>query len=193
CGGRHRLQGLEPAARLGQATVGGHRPLISSMKGAFEPHSDFCNNAPNHPFTVSVSCSAGTLARRARGDLLNSPKLRVSFPVGKTIRPSELKRRTPNEVESGATSASISRAARMLALAHHVERLIETGELTGYSEAARDLGLTRARLTQVMSLLLLAPEVQGSLLMGGLLTSERGLRVAVRESEWELQRGTLNS
>ncbi len=77
-----------------------------------------------------------------------------------------------------------SRAARMLALAHHIERLIEAGELTGYSEAARSLGLTRARLTQVMSLLLLAPNTQERLLLGDLRASERALRAQVKEPAW---------
>jgi len=72
----------------------------------------------------------------------------------------------------------------MLALAHHIERLIEAGELSGYSEAARSLGLTRARLTQVMSLLLLAPNTQERLLLGDLRASERALRAQVKEPAW---------
>ncbi len=80
-----------------------------------------------------------------------------------------------------------SRTARMLALAHHVERLIDAGELSGYAEAARSLGLTRARLTQVMGLLLLAPKIQERILSGDLRASERSLRSAVREPGWERQ------
>ncbi len=80
-----------------------------------------------------------------------------------------------------------SRTARMLALAHHIERLIEAGELTGYAEAARVLGLTRARLTQVMNLLLLAPEIQSQLLTGASDATERSLRAVVQESSWVAQ------
>ena len=80
-----------------------------------------------------------------------------------------------------------SRVARMLALAHHVERLIEAGELSGHAEAARCLGLTRARLTQVMNLLLLAPKIQERILIGGLRASERSLRAHVKEPAWERQ------
>ena len=72
----------------------------------------------------------------------------------------------------------------MLALAHHIERLIEAGELSGYAEAAQCLGLTRARLTQVMSLLLLAPNTQERLLLGDLRASERALRAQVKEPAW---------
>lgn len=79
------------------------------------------------------------------------------------------------------TSEARSRAARMLALAHHIERLVEAGELSGYAEAARALGLTQARLTQVMNLLLLAPEVQEQVLADPFLVSARNLRVASHE------------
>ena len=77
----------------------------------------------------------------------------------------------------------------MLALAHHVERLIETGELESYSAAAHALGLTRARLTQVMNLLLLAPAIQARILLGRLDASERALRVVGAEADWDRQEG----
>ncbi len=80
-----------------------------------------------------------------------------------------------------------SRTARMLALAHHVERLVEAGELESYSAAADALGLTRARLTQVMNLLLLAPEIQERILTGDLRASERRFRPVVGEACWEGQ------
>jgi hypothetical protein len=80
-----------------------------------------------------------------------------------------------------------SRAARMLALAHHVEGLIEAGELKDYAAAARTLGLTRSRLTQVMNLLLLAPKIQERILLDGAGTTERVFRRAGAESEWAVQ------
>ena len=69
-----------------------------------------------------------------------------------------------------------SRAARMLALAHHVDRLVEDGEIADYAEAARILGVTRARMTQIVNLLNLAPGVQEGLLLGTVNVSERRLR-----------------
>ena len=75
----------------------------------------------------------------------------------------------------------------MLALAHHVERLVEAGELTGYAEAAKALGITRERMTQVKNLLLLAPEIQEAILMGELKATERALRGAVHEADWNGQ------
>ena len=84
---------------------------------------------------------------------------------------------------SSTKPSSPSRAARMLALAHHIERLVEAGELENYADAARSLGLTRARLTQVVKRLLLGPEVeqQGRVSKGG--ATERARRRAVGEAQ----------
>ena len=54
----------------------------------------------------------------------------------------------------------------MLALAHYIERQIDDGAIPDYAAAALALGVTRARLTQVMNLLLLPPEVQEHVLVG---------------------------
>ncbi len=90
-------------------------------------------------------------------------------------------------VDESSAPTGTSRAARMLALAHHVERLVEAGQLESVAAAARSLGLTRARMTQVMNLLLLAPGVQEELLVGRLRVSERALRCVVAMPEWSAQ------
>jgi hypothetical protein len=83
------------------------------------------------------------------------------------------------------------RTARMLALAHHVEILVEEGSLPDYAAAARILGVTRARMTQVMNLLLLAPDIQDRLLLGTLTPPERQLRLALRSADWDSQGPTI--
>ncbi len=75
----------------------------------------------------------------------------------------------------------------MLALAHHIERLVEEGTLADYAAAAGALGVTRARMTQVMKLLLLAPELQYRILLREITASERGLRVLSAKSNWQEQ------
>jgi len=52
----------------------------------------------------------------------------------------------------------------MLALAHHLEEAIRAGKLRDRSDAARALGLSAARVTQVMDLLCLAPDIQEDVL-----------------------------
>ena len=74
----------------------------------------------------------------------------------------------------------------MLALAHHVEWGIDAGRIRNYATMARALGITRARLTQVLNLLLLAPEIQECVLKGR-IRSERRLRAVVGEPNWTIQ------
>ena len=96
----------------------------------------------------------------------------------------------PSPAES-ATTRPACRAARMLALAHHIDRKVEAGEIQNYAVAARLLGISRARMAQVMALLNLAPAIQEALLLGRLKASERDLRGVVREAAWEGQEISL--
>lgn len=85
-----------------------------------------------------------------------------------------------------APRQAVSRAARQLALAHYIERLIEAGDLAGYAEAARTLGVTRARITQLANLLLLPPETQECIVAGSPAASERVFRAVINEPAWPL-------
>jgi len=58
----------------------------------------------------------------------------------------------------------IPRVARQLALAHEIERRIRARELHDLAHAAQSFGLTRARITQIVNLTLLAPAVQAEIL-----------------------------
>jgi hypothetical protein len=73
------------------------------------------------------------------------------------------------ELESGVeppspTPGRVPRVSRLLALAHRLERLVRTGVVKDYAEAARLGHVTRARISQIMSLLYLAPDVQETIL-----------------------------
>jgi hypothetical protein len=87
-----------------------------------------------------------------------------------------------------------ARIARQLALAHALRCRLEPGELADFADMARQLGFTRARVTQLMDLLLLAPEVQEEVLFLELPPDaqpriERGLREAVLGTiDWQEQR-----
>ena len=82
------------------------------------------------------------------------------------------------------TSKPVSRVARMLALAHHIDRLVDDGTLRNYAEAARLLGVSRARMTQIVGLLGLSAEIQNGILTGEVEVSERVLRKMARVVEW---------
>jgi len=85
-----------------------------------------------------------------------------------------------------------ARVAVMLALAHKLQQAIDRGDLRDQADAARRLGLTRARLTQLMDLTLLAPDIQEQILFlesvdGVEPMSERELRAAARTALWARQ------
>src|SRR5262249_22288005 len=87
-----------------------------------------------------------------------------------------------------------ARIARQLALAHALQRRVDTGEFADYADMARALGFTRARITQIMDLILLAADIQEGILHlemapGAQPVSERALRDGVLKSlHWPEQR-----
>jgi hypothetical protein len=58
----------------------------------------------------------------------------------------------------------VPRVARLMALALRFENLIREGRVADYSDLARLGHVSRARLTQIMNLLLLAPDIQEAIL-----------------------------
>ena len=74
--------------------------------------------------------------------------------------------------------------ARRIAIAHHVEDLIERGELRDYAEVAECLGITRARVTQICDLALLDPRIQAAVLLGHVEPRDRHLREVGRHLLW---------
>ena len=102
-------------------------------------------------------------------------------------------REKPAQRPTTAAQGRVPRVARRLALAHRIEALVRAGELRDYADAARRLGLTRVRVTQLMNLLLLAPAIQEAIFNLPLVTegrasiSERQLRPIVAEADWDRQ------
>ena len=118
-----------------------------------------------------------------------NPKATLSV-TGKLHRS---RRRAAAPVVATVRADATPRIARMLALAHHLERLVERGELKDYAEGARTLGLTRARMNQIASLLNLSPRVQEAILSGRVHTSERKLRAVIRMPNWTEQAAVLGA
>ena len=91
-----------------------------------------------------------------------------------------------------------ARVAQMLALAHRLQAAIDQGEYQDRADLARQLGFTRARVTQILDLLLLAPDIQEQILFAEAVdgvepVSERVLRPLVRTSAWAKQRDLWNN
>lgn len=89
-----------------------------------------------------------------------------------------------------STYSSIPRNARLMALAIRFDRLLRAEKFRNYAELARLGRVTRARMTQIMKLLDLAPDIQEKILflpsLKGL--NERTLRPIVRRIDWNEQR-----
>lgn len=62
------------------------------------------------------------------------------------------------------SSGRVPRVARLMALAIRFDELIQAGDATDYAELARLGHVTRARITQIMNLRMLAPDIQEAIL-----------------------------
>ena len=96
----------------------------------------------------------------------------------------------PAPVEPGR----VPRIARLMALAIRFDGLIRAGVVKDYAELARLGHVTRARVTQVMNLCLLAPDIQEAILFLPRVESGRD-RLVLRDlqpiaatSDWGRQR-----
>ena len=58
----------------------------------------------------------------------------------------------------------VPRVARLMALALRMDELVRTGQVASYSELASLGQVTRARISQILNLLYLAPDIQEALL-----------------------------
>lgn len=98
----------------------------------------------------------------------------------------------PRPIET-ATPGRIPRISRLMALAIRFDRLIHEGKVTDLSELARLARVTQPRMTQIMNLNHLAPDIQEALLFlppvtkGRERVHERALRPIVAAMEWGAQ------
>jgi hypothetical protein len=87
-------------------------------------------------------------------------------------------------------AATIPRIARLMALAIRLDGLLQQEVIKDYADLARLGSVTRGRMTQIMQLLHLAPDIQEQLLflaeIPGL--NERNLRAIVSCIDWGEQR-----
>jgi hypothetical protein len=86
------------------------------------------------------------------------------------------------------------RVTCLLALAHRFEALVRSGEVRDYADLARVGRVSRARVSQIVKLLMLAPSIQEYILWlpprtaGEESITERDLRKIVCEPRWDRQR-----
>ena len=103
-------------------------------------------------------------------------------------------REKKDAIDPSRPPGRIPRVARLLALAMHVEHLVQTAVVPDYATVARLGHISRARLTQILNLTLLAPEIQEAILFlptiqcGADPIKERDLRPITAEPDWQKQR-----
>ena len=95
--------------------------------------------------------------------------------------------------EAAPEAEKPTRAARLLAFAHKLQAAIDKGEYRDQADVARQLGVSRARVTQLLDMTLLAPDIQEQVLcqdkpLGHGRVRERSLRDVLRLESWEDQR-----
>lgn len=92
------------------------------------------------------------------------------------------------------SEARVPRVTRLMALAIRLDGMIRSGEVKSYAELGVLGHVTRARITQIMNLLNLAPDIQEAILdlpsvvKGKDPITERVLRPVVAEVNWAEQR-----
>jgi len=110
------------------------------------------------------------------------------------------RRRLPRRLRRAGDPATppaprIPRITRLMALAIKFQDMIDRGEIKDYADLARLGYVTRARITQIMNLLNLAPEIQEELLFlpsapcSQDAVTERQIRRVTALVSWDRQRG----
>jgi hypothetical protein len=122
----------------------------------------------NQEVTYALDCRAGS-RRQRENDTLSSD---------------------PPRADARTACHVIPRVARLMALAIRFEGMLRDKTIQDYAELARLGRVTRARITQIMKLRHLAPDIQEQILflpnIRGI--NERNLRSIVSRIDWREQR-----
>jgi len=121
--------------------------------------------------------------------------IRVEFQVRfRNGRNGHKELREGKDLDLPRERGNVPRVAWLLALAHHFDELLREGIVQDYAELAALSHLSRARITQIMNLLLLAPDIQDKILhlprtvVGRDPIRETHLRPIVQVAEWGKRR-----
>src|SRR5690242_12026727 len=108
-----------------------------------------------------------------------------------TISTPNRRRGAPKSRETASAPSRIPRITRLMALAIEFQDMVDRSEVRDYADLARLGYVSRARITQIMNLLNLAPDIQEVLLSSSApaeYVTERGLRHITAVVGWSEQR-----
>jgi DNA invertase Pin-like site-specific DNA recombinase len=133
---------------------------------------------------------AGEHTAMVDADLWERANAALNCPLRKAAP--EVSSPFPSKPCAGITeSSSASRISRLLALALKMEQMIEQGVVKSYSELAQLGQVSTARITQIMNLLHLAPDIQEQILSPDcppVKLRESGVRKLCSVVRWSEQR-----
>ena len=117
-------------------------------------------------------------------------ELQVSFP----FKTRQKREKSPRKDQRALKPGNVPRVSKLMALAIRMEGLVQRGEVRDYADLARLGYVTRARSTQIMNLLNLAPDIQENLLFlprtlkGYDPIREKDMRPIAAVAYWQRQR-----
>jgi len=130
---------------------------------------------------------------KVTGDGTARVEFEVRFPRTKGWRQVEA-RPEARETPLKPAPPQVPKVTRLLVLGYHFERLVSQGVVKDYAALSRLTGLSRARVTQLVNLTLLAPNIQAEILTRDAAaadrdaTFERRLRDLTALPDWNEQR-----
>ena len=104
------------------------------------------------------------------------------------------RRATLDAAPPASVPAPVPRISRLMAIALRLERMLQTGEVSDIHDLARLGHVTQPRISQILALTLLAPDIQEELLFlprvsaGKSAIHEKMLRPISAEIDWAKQR-----
>ena len=127
---------------------------------------------------------------------MNEACLNVEYTLHLGEGRRQAKRICPGEMPAVKTCepGRIPRITRLMALAIRFEQLVRSGEVSDYADLARLGHVSRPRITQIMNLLNLAPDIQEAILFlprvhsGDDPITEHRVRGIAGEMGWREQR-----
>jgi hypothetical protein len=151
-------------------------------------------------FLIATSCLS-VRGRAFRSSVIVASASDCHVPISRGSPLRDLLKCTVIQINAITTrrTPAAARISRLLALAHRLDELVRTGVVTDYATLAELAHVSRARMSQILNLLVLASDIQEALLF--LPRTVRGrdpihlrqLQPIVAVVDWEQQRNLWRS
>lgn len=136
------------------------------------------------------------MPRKVLTTVVQDPREDGSIQVEVTLPVRQRRRETceqPGAALHPESRPRIPRISRLMALAIKFQQMVDLGEVRDYADLARLGYVTRARITQIMNLLNLAPDIQEEILdlaasVENTTLAERQIRSITKIVPWAPQR-----